>query len=144
MMLTLIPFLHVRLFMRGMVRWTGGEDMEGQIEGGPTIPIHTETSPNPVQMVLLAHGSCSLIDVIVGLKHRMENVRACWVELDSDRAVGPPRPFIAVRMKYIIEGDVPEKLVTRLIEQSHEKYCSVGAMVIGSGASLEWTLEIRN
>jgi uncharacterized OsmC-like protein len=28
-------------------------------------------------------------------------------------------------MIYHVEGDVPEKLVRRTIEKSHEKYCSV-------------------
>jgi uncharacterized OsmC-like protein len=46
-------------------------------------------------------------------------------------------------MKYVIEGDVPEKLVRRLIEQSHEKYCSVGVMITRSGASLDWSLDLR-
>jgi uncharacterized OsmC-like protein len=46
-------------------------------------------------------------------------------------------------MKYVIEGNVPKKLVNRLIEQSHEKYCSVGAMITGSGATLDWDLDIR-
>ena len=117
--------------------------MEGETETGIKFPFHSEGTPNPVQMVLLAHGGCSLIDVITGLKHRMENVRACWVELDSDRAESSPKRFTAVRMRYVIEGDVPEKLVLRLIEQSHEKLCSVGAMVIGSGATLDWSLDLR-
>jgi len=37
---------------------------------------------------------------------------------------------------------VPEKLVRRLIESSHEKYCSVGIMITRSGATLDWTLEM--
>ncbi|MDP6906236.1 MAG: OsmC family protein [Candidatus Thalassarchaeaceae archaeon] len=143
MMLTPMLFRRFGLNMRGTVRWTGEEDLEGETENGTTFPFHTEDSPNPVQMVLLAHGGCSLLDVITGLKHRMENVRACWVELDSDRSETLPRKFTAVRMKYVIEGSVPEKLVCRLIEQSHEKHCSVGAMVTGSGASLDWVLELR-
>ena len=143
MMLTHILFLRVRMYMRGIVRWTEGEDLEGETESGVKFPFHCDGAPNPVQMVLLAHGGCSLIDVIVGLKHRMEEIRSCWVELDSDRAESPPRRFTAVRMRYVIEGNVPEKLVLRLIKQSHEKYCSVGAMVIGSGASLDWSLDLR-
>jgi putative redox protein len=129
--------------MRGSVRWTTGDELEGGIEDGPIIPMHTADSPNPVQMVLLAHGGCTLLDVIEGLKHRMENVSACWIELDADRVEESPRRFSAIRMLYIIEGDVPEKLVRRIIEKSHSKYCSVGAMVTGAGATLDWRLEIR-
>ena len=143
MMLTLIHSLRVRAYMRGTVRWKGGEDLEVENQHGITMPMHTADSPNPVQMVLLAHGGCTLIDVITGLKHRMENVRDMWIELDADRREDAPRKFTAVRMRYVIEGDVPRKLVERIIEKSHEKNCSVGAMVTGAGATIEWELEIR-
>ncbi|MEC8927247.1 MAG: OsmC family protein [Candidatus Thermoplasmatota archaeon] len=143
MMLTLIHPVHVRAYMRGIVRWKGGEDLEGENEYGVSMPMHTADSPNPVQMVLLAHGGCTLLDVITGLKHRMENVRDMWIELDSDRSEESPRKFTAVRMRYVIEGDVPQKLVERIIEKSHEKNCSVGAMVTGAGATLDWELEMR-
>ena len=143
MMLTLIPSLRMRVYMRGVVRWKGGEDLEGENEHGVTMPMHTADSPNPVQMVLLAHGGCTLLDVITGLKHRMERVREMWIELDSDRREEVPRKFTASRRRYVIEGDVPQKLVERIIEKSHEKNCSVGAMVTGAGASLDWELEVR-
>ena len=142
-MLTLIHSLRMRVSMKGIVRWMGDEDLEGENQHGVTMPMHTKDSPNPVQMVLLAHGGCTLLDVITGLKHRMENVRDMWIELDADRREEAPRRFTAIRMSYVIEGDVPRKLVERIIEKSHEKNCSVGAMVTGAGASLDWELEIR-
>lgn len=143
MMLTLIPSLPVRIYMRGIVRWKGGEDLEAENQHGIKFPMHTADSANPVQMVLLAHGGCTLIDVITGLKHRMENVRDMWIELDADRREDVPRKFTAVKMRYVIEGNVPQKLVERIIEKSHEKNCSVGAMVTGAGATIDWELEIR-
>ena len=143
MMLTLNHLTRMRVCMRGVVRWKGDENLEGENEHGVTIPMHTADSPNPVQMVLLAHGGCTLLDVITGLKHRMENVRGMWIELDADRREENPRKFTAVRMKYVIEGDVPQQLVERIIEQSHKKYCTVGAMITDAGASLDWNLEIR-
>ncbi len=143
-MLTPIPFLRTRAYMRGVVRWTTGEELEGETESGIKFPFHTDATPNPVQLVLLSHGGCTLIDVITGLKHRMENVRDMWIELDADRREEPPRVFTAIRMKYVIEGDVPRQLVERIIEKSHEKNCSVGNMITGSGASLEWNLDIRH
>ncbi len=143
MMLTLIHSLRVRAYMQGIVRWKGNEDLEAENQHGIKFPMHTADSPNPVQMVLLAHGGCTLLDVITGLKHRMENVRDMWIELDADRNEEAPRIFTAVRMRYIIEGDVPRKLVERIIEKSHEKNCTVGAMVTKAGATLNWELDIR-
>ena len=50
--------------------------------------------------------------------------------------------FKSVSMNYKIKGYVPEELVRRLIESSHERFCSVGIMITRSGTSLEWTLEM--
>ena len=143
MMLTLNHLTRMRVCMRGVVRWKGGEDLEGENEQGVTIPMHTADSPNPVQMVLLAHGGCTLLDVITGLKHRIENVRDMWIELDADRNEESPKVFTNIRMRYVIVGDVPRVLVERIIEKSHEKNCSVGAMVAGASATIDWELDIR-
>ena len=97
-----------------------------------------------MEMVLHGHAACSLIDVIDGLKHRKENVDFIKVEIEADRADETPKVFTSVRMQYIVKGDVPETLVKRLIESSHERHCSVGIMITRSGASLEWDLEMQS
>jgi len=68
-------------------------------------------------------GACSIVDVIVGLKNRQFG--KVWVDLDGKRREEYPRSFTEINMIYHVEGDVPEKLVRRTIEKSHEKYCSV-------------------
>jgi|TARA_B100000959_G_scaffold278137_1_gene335947 putative redox protein len=95
-----------------------------------------------MEMVLHAHASCSLIDVIDGLKERVANVEYATVEIEAERAEERPRVFTSVNMKYIVKGDVPETLVHRLIESSHENYCSVGIMITRSGVTLKWSLEM--
>ena len=89
-----------------------------------------------------AHAACSLIDVIDGLKDRVANVEFATVDIETKRAEESPRVFTSVCMNYKMKGDVPEELVRRLIETSHEKFCSVGIMITRSGSSLEWTLEM--
>ena len=66
------------------------------------------------------------------------------MEIEADRANDAPKVFTSVRMGYIVKGDVPETLVRRLIESSHEKHCSVGIMITRSGASLEWSLKMKS
>jgi len=128
--------------MNGEVRWTAGEGYVGTTSGGKSFEIYGETSPSPMEMVLHAHAACSLIDVKEGLKHRIENVEFLTVEIESERASTSPKVFTSIVMKYIVKGDVAEKLVSRLIESSHEKYCSVGKMITKSGATLDWSLEM--
>lgn len=128
--------------MNGEVRWTADEGYVGTTSGGKSFEIYGETTPSPMEMVLHAHAACSLIDVKEGLKHRIENVEFLTVEVESERATTSPKVFTSIVMKYIVKGDVAEKLVSRLIESSHEKYCSVGNMITKSGATLDWSLEM--
>ena len=115
-----------------------------QRETVQTTPIGLgDSSPSPTEMVIHAHAACSLIDVIDGLKHRIANVEYATVEIEVEMAEKVPKVFTSVNMKYIIKGDVPEALVRRLIESSHERYCRIGIMITRSGASLDWSLDIR-
>ena len=133
-----------REVMNGEVIWTAGSGYVGTTGRGKRFEIYGSDTPSPMEMVLHGHAACSLIDVIDGLKHRKENVEFIKVEIDADRAEESPKVFTAVRMQYIVKGDVPETLVRRLVESSHEKHCSVGIMITRSGASLEWSLEMES
>lgn len=129
--------------MNGEVHWTAVDGYVGTTSGGKSFQIYGESSPSPMEMVLHAHAACSLIDVKEGLKHRIENVDYMTIEIESQRAQESPKVFTSITMKYIVKGTVPEKLVQRLIESSHEKHCSVGNMITRSGTSLKWTLEMQ-
>tara|TARA_B100000459_G_scaffold57498_1_gene31077 strand:- start:72 stop:362 length:291 start_codon:yes stop_codon:yes gene_type:complete len=80
-----------------------------------------------MQVALQMVGACSLVDVVVGLKER--EFQKAWVEMDSTRAEQSPRVFKTIEMIYHVEGNVPVKLLERIVEKSHEKYCSVSNML---------------
>ena len=124
--------------------WTETTGYTGTTGGGKTFGIYDSESPSPMEMVLHGHAACSLIDVIDGLKHRKKNLEVIKVEIEADRADKSPRVFTSVRMRYIVKGEVPEELVRRLIESSHEQYCSVGIMITRSGTELVWSLEMNS
>ena len=130
--------------MNGEVVWTESTGYIGTTGGGKKFGIYDSESPSPMEMVLHGHAACSLIDVIDGLKHRKENLEFIKVEIEADRADESPKVFTSVRMRYIVKGEVPEELVRRLIESSHEKHCSVGIMITRSGAELVWSLEMNS
>lgn len=130
--------------MDGEVVWTEAAGYIGTTGRGKSFGIYGSDSPSPMEMVLHGHAACSLIDVIDGLKHRKENVEFIKIEIEADRADQTPKVFTSVRMRYIVKGDIPETLVKRLIESSHDKHCSVGIMITRSGASLEWSLEMKS
>ena len=112
--------------MQGRVEWTGGNGLICTNSNQQSIELDWENGPSPMQITLQMIGACSLVDVVIGLKDRQ--FTKVWVELDSTRAETTPRVFQTVEMTYHVEGDVPEKLLERIVAKSHEKYCSVSNM----------------
>ena len=125
--------------MDGKVEWTGATTLSGINSDGGRISLDWEKGPSPMQVVLQCAGACSLIDLIEGVKGR--EVRSAYVELTSERADDFPKVFTKIHLSYHLDTDAPLRLLTRLAEKSHEKYCSVGNM-IRSTADITWSLHI--
>ena len=126
--------------MQGRVEWTGGTTLNGINAAGQSISMDWETGPSPMQLTLQMVGACSLVDVVIGLKERPFS--DAWVELDSARAETAPRRFTSITMVYHVVGDVPQKLVERVVAKSHEKYCSVSAS-LDPEMVIDWRVEIH-
>jgi len=126
--------------MQGRVEWTSGTGMVGINAAGQRIEMDWETGPSPMQLTLQMVGACSLVDVVIGLKDR--TFTRAWVELDSTRAEDSPRRFLTMTMVYHVVGDVPQKLVERIVEKSHEKYCSVSNS-LDPTITVDWRVELQ-
>ena len=128
------------LSMQGRVEWTGGTTMDGINAAEQRISMDWESGPSPMQLMLQMVGACSLVDVVGGLKER--HFTGAWVELDSTRAESSPRKFTTMTMVYHVEGDVPQKLVERLVSKSHEKYCSVSSS-LDPNIAIDWRVVLH-
>ena len=126
--------------MQGRVEWTSGTGMVGINAAGQRIEMDWETGPSPMQLTLQMVGACSLVDVVIGLKDR--SFTKAWVDLDSTRAKETPRRFMTMTMVYHVVGDVPQKLVERIVEKSHEKYCSVSNS-LDPTIAIDWRVELH-
>ena len=109
--------------MQGKVEWTGGSGLIGVNSKNQVIEMDWEEGPGPMQLALQSIGACSIVDVVIGLKER--EFSKVWVEMESTRNDESPRYFTSIHMVYHVVGNVPIKLVERVVAKSHEKYCSV-------------------
>ena len=126
--------------MQGRVEWTGETTMAGINAAGQRISMDWETGPSPMQLMLQMVGACSLVDIVVGLKDRV--FTGAWVEMDSTRAEESPRVFTSMTLVYHVEGDVPRKLVERVVAKSHEKYCSVSNS-LDAAIKVDWSVVLH-
>ncbi len=97
----------------------------------------------PMEMVLMALGGCSGIDVLLILKKMRAQVREFEIHLQAERADEPPRVFTKVHLEYVLRGEnLKPKDVERAIQLSMDKYCSVAGMV-GKTAEIETSYRIE-
>lgn len=108
----------------------------GREEGG------AEGSSNPVEMVLMALGSCSAIDVVLMMQKMRAKITDFQINIDADRAEEHPRVFTKVHLEFVFQGkNIKEKDVERAIQLSIDKYCTVAGMV-GKTAEIATSFKI--
>jgi len=85
---------------------------------------------SPLQLLLIALGGCTGMDVINILRKQRQEVDGLEIVVSGERAEEPPRVYNSIRVEYRIKGkEIKENAVKRAIRLSEEKYCSVGAML---------------
>lgn len=93
-----------------------------------TLDTNHERSfgPSPVELLLVALGSCTAVDVISILKKKRQHVTSYSVEVTGIRRDDHPRSFTTMTVLHVLSGrNISEKAVQQAIELSETKYCSV-------------------
>lgn len=96
--------------------------------------VHTDGSPaigagengwRPMEMLLISLAGCSAIDVISVLKKQRQVIEDFQIEIDGDKKEGVPSPYTAIRVHYIVKGNIKTSKIEKAIELTKTKYCSV-------------------
>lgn len=112
--------------------------MDGAVDGGGR-----NLAPRPMETVLAGTGACAAYDVVLILKRGRHDIRACRVEVTSERAERDPKVFTKIGLHFVVTGvAVPAEAVERAIALSHDKYCSATAM-LGKTADITTSYELR-
>lgn len=89
--------------------------------------------PRPMELLLLAAGGCSGMDVISILKKKKQDVTSLEIYVKGEKAEDYPKKFTEIFLEFIVKGrNISETAVKRAIELSMNKYCSVKATLEGT------------
>ncbi|MEZ5053387.1 MAG: OsmC family protein [Chitinophagales bacterium] len=124
--------------------------LEAKNEQG--IVVHMDGSPEiggedlgarPMQLVLMALGGCTSMDVLSMLKKMREDVKSYKVTVDAERATEHPMVFTKAHIHYVLQGNLKIENVERAIQLSMDKYCSV-THILNKTATITHSFEIIN
>ncbi|WP_181306014.1 OsmC family protein [Rufibacter sp. XAAS-G3-1] len=114
--------------------------------------ITTDTSPEsgginfgvrPMQMLLMALGGCSGIDVAMILKKQRQELTGFKMVITGERETGKePALWTKIHVVFELQGphDLPK--AERACELSMEKYCSVAETLRRAGAEITWEVRV--
>ena len=108
------------------LRWDGGSRLVARAGAHEQLcDWDGHQALSPVQALALALAGCMASDVVTILQKGRLPLRGLRATLAAERAAAEPRRFLAVDLRFEVEGDVPADRVERAIALSREKYCSV-------------------
>lgn len=98
--------------------------------------------PSPIELVVLAAGCCTAIDVVHILQRMHQPLSNLEVEIEAERSEEDPKVLEKLAFRYRVSGKgVREESVQRAIDLSTERYCSIGVMLRRAGVELSTNLE---
>lgn len=100
------------------------------------------TGPRPMELLLIAAGGCSGMDVISILNKKKQDVTGLEINVSENKAEEYPKKFTEITVEFIVKGrKIEESAVKRAVELSMTKYCSVKATLEGT-AKINYSYKI--
>lgn len=131
--------------MQAEVKWIDGFKFIGESQSGHSIVMDGsggQTAPSPMEMVLMAAGGCSSVDVVDGLKSANQVATSCVAKLTTERRDTAPKIFTKVNIHFEVSGEnLDPTIVAQVAKESLEKYCSV-CLMLGAGVEMTHSWEI--
>jgi putative redox protein len=122
--------------MKAIVKQIEDCSFVGKADSNHWVMVDTEkdfgpdAAAHPMELVLLALGSCSGCDVVSILKKKKIHLAGFEIHIDAERAETYPKVFSKIHLEYVFLG---KKLnptpLQQAISLSQEKYCPVSAML---------------
>ena len=117
---------------KAIVRFVSDDLFLGITPSGHAIALDTDSqrssAPSPVELLLVALGSCTATDVVSILSKKRQHVTSYVIEVTGERREEYPRRYTTMKVHHVLTGrSLSPKAVAHAIELSDTKYCSVAA-----------------
>lgn len=112
-------------------------DIDGSPEiGGEGLGVR------PMELVLMALGSCSSLDFISILKKQKQYIEDFSLSVEGERREQIPHIFTKIHMIFNLKGSIDTSKAERAAELAVKKYCSVHDMLEAGGVEITYAVQI--
>ncbi|KGE15046.1 OsmC family protein [Sphingobacterium deserti] len=94
----------------------------------------------PMELVLMALGSCSVFDLSSILKKQRQPIEDIHVEVEGTRREEIPNIFTHIHITFTLKGDIDEEKAQKAAELAVKKYCSVHDMLAAGGVDITYSI----
>ncbi len=117
---------------KAVIQWKGEDLFIGQTPSNNEVILDTDSvrhsAASPMELLLLALGACTGVDVVSILRKKRQDVLDYKIEVRGQRRDEHPRSYKRLDVHHIVTGrNISEHSVAQAIELSENKYCSVAA-----------------
>src|SRR5690554_6481325 len=107
--------------MKATVNWRDNLVFDATSGSGHNVTMdgNKEAAASPMELVLMAAGGCSSVDVVSILEKARQQVTNVCCEVDGERADAVPAVFTKIHLHFTVRGtDIAEKHVERAVALS--------------------------
>lgn len=128
------------------------EAVHFEASGAGDVKVHIDGSPEvggeglgvrPMELVLMALGSCSSLDMIQILKKQRQEIKDFSVSVEGERADAVPAVFTKINMTFNLSGDIDQAKAEKAAELAVKKYCSVHDMLAAGGVEIGYDVIVK-
>ena len=120
--------------------------------GSGNVKVHIDGSEaigglglgvRPMELVLMALGSCSSLDLISILKKQRQEITDISVSVEGERRVELPPVFNKIHLTISLSGNIDPAKAEKAAELAIKKYCSVHDMLVAGGVEITYALKLN-
>ena len=134
--------------MQVKVKWAKGMKFIAETESKHSVVMDADSEfggensgPRPIHLLLGVLGGCTGMDVVSILRKMRVDFDSLEIEVNGERSGEHPMVFTQIELKYVVSGDdIPEDKFLKAVQLSHNRYCSVSAML---GKTADFTMTSR-
>lgn len=120
--------------LKATIHYAGSNTLIGISPSGHSLTMgigeEGDTAATPLELLMIAVGGCTAVDVISILQKKRQIVSDYRVEVRGERRAERPRSFTKFFVHHVVRGrGVSPEAVGSAIKLSDEKYCSVADTV---------------